>query len=139
MASYSRSCKKCGRRINLRQMPGGQWVAFEGFDTIHACQSPIEQSSLYRKFEQSKTGPDDSIYDNIDFPEVEIGGGSGTATSTTSSRESSRISQKSASYQKETARIPQQSISPKSAVFRPWMIWVIVGLIVLYWLISHQR
>ena len=139
MASYSRSCKKCGRRINLRQMPGGQWVAFEGFDTIHTCHSPIEQSSLQRKPGQRKTGPDDSIYDNIDFPEVEIEGTSGTATSTNSSRDSSGISQKNTSYQKETARIPQPSISSKSVVFRPWMILVIVGLIVLYWLISHQR
>jgi hypothetical protein len=123
-------------------MPGGQWVAFEGLDTVHDCHSPIEQSpaeSLHRKPGQSKTKSDESIYDNIDFPEVEIGGASGTATSTTSSSDSSRISQQRTSYQKETVRIPQPSIPPKSTVFRPWMVWLIVGVLVLYWFISHQR
>jgi hypothetical protein len=36
MASYNRRCRDCGRWINLRQMPQGQWVAFEG-DQQHKC------------------------------------------------------------------------------------------------------
>lgn len=39
MSSYSRSCKFCGRRINLRQMPHGQWVPFEG-NQQHVCDEP---------------------------------------------------------------------------------------------------
>jgi hypothetical protein len=39
MSSYSRACKYCGRRINLRQMPHGQWVPFEG-DRQHVCDEP---------------------------------------------------------------------------------------------------
>jgi hypothetical protein len=39
MSSYSRACKYCGRRINLRQMPHGQWVPFEG-DQQHVCHEP---------------------------------------------------------------------------------------------------
>lgn len=39
MSSYSRPCKFCGRRINLRQMPHGQWVPFEG-DQQHVCDEP---------------------------------------------------------------------------------------------------
>ena len=39
MSSYSRACKYCGRRINLRQMPHGQWVPFEG-DQQHVCDEP---------------------------------------------------------------------------------------------------
>ena len=27
--SYTRNCKKCGQRISLREMQGGQWVAFD--------------------------------------------------------------------------------------------------------------
>ena len=27
--SYTRDCKTCGQRISLRQMPDGQWVAFD--------------------------------------------------------------------------------------------------------------
>ena len=39
MAFY-RSCKKCGETISFRQMPAGQWVAFEpGTDTPHKCKS----------------------------------------------------------------------------------------------------
>lgn len=39
MSSYTRPCRHCGRRINLRQMPHGQWVAFEG-DQQHVCNEP---------------------------------------------------------------------------------------------------
>lgn len=39
MSSYTRPCRHCGRRINLRQMPHGQWVAFEG-DQQHVCDEP---------------------------------------------------------------------------------------------------
>lgn len=39
MANYSRKCRTCGRWINLRQMPHGQWVAFEG-DEPHKCKKP---------------------------------------------------------------------------------------------------
>jgi hypothetical protein len=38
--SYHRQCKKCGRLIQLRRMPGGQWVAWEGFDVLHKCDAP---------------------------------------------------------------------------------------------------
>lgn len=39
MPSYHRRCKWCGRLIQLRQMPDGQWVAFEGYDTVHSCNA----------------------------------------------------------------------------------------------------
>ncbi len=39
MSSYTRLCRHCGRRINLRQMQHGQWVAFEG-DQQHICDEP---------------------------------------------------------------------------------------------------
>jgi len=39
MSNYSRNCRDCGRRINLREMPHGQWVAFEG-DRQHKCDEP---------------------------------------------------------------------------------------------------
>jgi hypothetical protein len=43
MANYSRNCKDCGRRINLRLMPHGRWVAFEG-DEPHNCdERPVER------------------------------------------------------------------------------------------------
>lgn len=44
MTSYHRECKHCGRLIQLRLMPGGQWVAFEGYDTVHDCSTPVRRS-----------------------------------------------------------------------------------------------
>lgn len=39
MANYNRKCRTCGRWINMRQMPHGRWVAFEG-DEPHKCTTP---------------------------------------------------------------------------------------------------
>ena len=36
--SYTRPCSKCGERISLRQMPAGQWVAFDvSTEESHVC------------------------------------------------------------------------------------------------------
>jgi hypothetical protein len=44
MSNYSRACKDCGRWINIRQMPHGQWVPFEG-DQQHVCDKPPPKKS----------------------------------------------------------------------------------------------
>jgi hypothetical protein len=38
-SSYTRPCRTCQRRISMRQMPHGQWVAFEN-DEPHNCSKP---------------------------------------------------------------------------------------------------
>jgi hypothetical protein len=38
-SSYRRRCRYCSRWISMRQMPAGQWVAFEG-DGPHDCDRP---------------------------------------------------------------------------------------------------
>jgi hypothetical protein len=44
MANYSRNCRHCGRKINMRQMPHGQWVPFEA-DEPHNCDKrPAERA-----------------------------------------------------------------------------------------------
>lgn len=35
--SYFTACKWCGERIHMRQMPHGQWVAFDGHESVHKC------------------------------------------------------------------------------------------------------
>ena len=36
--AYTRPCNKCGQRISLREMPHGQWVAFDvSTEETHAC------------------------------------------------------------------------------------------------------
>ena len=37
--SYTRPCRSCGRRMSMRQMPHGQWVAFEN-NEAHDCSQP---------------------------------------------------------------------------------------------------
>jgi hypothetical protein len=75
--AYYRACRKCGRRIQLRQMPHGQWVAFEGYDTPHACSSPPasararsaadEPSSKKRKRRAANSRPRASAYEDLEF------------------------------------------------------------------------
>jgi hypothetical protein len=48
MANYSKRCRDCGRPINIRQMPHGQWVAFEGEDP-HKCDSPSSKNRPHPK------------------------------------------------------------------------------------------
>jgi len=54
--SYSRRCKYCDRWISIRQMPAGQWVAFEG-DSPHKCANPpkIKQDSYKPPSQPSTT------------------------------------------------------------------------------------
>ena len=36
--AYTRPCNKCGQRISLREMPHGQWVAFDvSTEESHVC------------------------------------------------------------------------------------------------------
>lgn len=41
--SYSRRCKYCGKWIQMRKMPQGQWIAFDGYDSVHKCSKQYEQ------------------------------------------------------------------------------------------------
>ena len=45
MAIYRR-CNKCGEKISIRQMPAGQWVAFDsGTDNPHRCEKRKKRKS----------------------------------------------------------------------------------------------
>jgi hypothetical protein len=62
-SSYRRRCKYCDRWISMRQMPAGQWVAFEG-DGAHDCAKPragaqhskITQTTLNTELVQQEEG-----------------------------------------------------------------------------------
>ena len=85
-SSYYKRCDVCGRQIQLRQMPGGQWVAFEGFDTIHKHEKPTVRTRTssdrtkrppamktpprYRADRPERSRP----YDDLSFPEIEVPG-----------------------------------------------------------------
>jgi hypothetical protein len=73
--SYYKKCKYCGRRIQMRQMPAGQWVAFEGYDTVHDCSAlgvrTVKQTSNSRPEWTSDNRKDP--YADITFPEIQVG------------------------------------------------------------------
>lgn len=52
--SYSKRCVYCGKWIQMREMPHGQWVPFEDYDTVHNCDKQFaefqtEGSSLRKR------------------------------------------------------------------------------------------
>ena len=72
--SYTRQCNKCGDRISLRQMPQGQWVAFDvSTEESHVCGIKNPKVSLLNLGEEKTKGNllTQAAYtlmaDNIDF------------------------------------------------------------------------
>ena len=62
MTSYNRKCKHCGRWINIRQMPHGQWVAYEG-DQQHDCnKARIRKGKRPGKVETERPGSQDESF-----------------------------------------------------------------------------
>ena len=48
--SYIKNCTKCGKRISLREMRHGQWVAFEvNSDRLHKHSKIRRRSSISKK------------------------------------------------------------------------------------------
>jgi hypothetical protein len=78
MSSYHRKCKHCGRTIQMRQMPHGQWVAFEGYDTPHDCSKPIPRDNNPKSlplFESPRSGNEEfGDYRDLEFPDISIPG-----------------------------------------------------------------
>ena len=79
--SYTRPCSKCGERISLRQMPAGQWVAFDvSTEESHVCgvknnpdisvklkgKKKLKQvnDSIDLGYEDNKVKDESKIYDN---------------------------------------------------------------------------
>jgi hypothetical protein len=75
-SSYYRNCKTCGRRIQLRQMPAGQWVAYEGYDTVHDCSRRPSQhaSAPHPRGPQSSGQLEGPSYDGLEFVDIEVPG-----------------------------------------------------------------
>jgi hypothetical protein len=43
--SYRRRCRYCGRWIQMRKMPQGQYVAFDGYAQIHNCRTKTRKAN----------------------------------------------------------------------------------------------
>jgi tetratricopeptide (TPR) repeat protein len=63
----------------MRRMPAGQWLAFEGYDTIHNCSHSStthtyqsHQSQTFQRPSSSQSRP--TGYDDLEIPNVNVGG-----------------------------------------------------------------
>ena len=70
--SYTRECKTCGQRISLRQMPDGQWVAFDvSTQNVHEHykETSAEDNHIYTKKTSKKnnvwSGDDDDMLEEF--------------------------------------------------------------------------
>ena len=64
--SYTRPCNKCGERISLRQMPQGQWVAFDvSTEETHICGIKHKPDISVKLKSKTKKKPDKD--DSIDL------------------------------------------------------------------------
>lgn len=84
-SSYTRPCKYCNRIIQLRSMPAGQWVAFEG-DGVHKCLSnhPTNKTGFAKNTSENTSKKSKSdIYSDLDFFEVNVDSQPNTNTNAT--------------------------------------------------------
>ncbi len=67
--SYNRNCVNCGRRIQMRQMPAGQWLPFEGYDTVHVCSSSAPNRNENARAQTTSTSKRSagSGYNDLEF------------------------------------------------------------------------
>ena len=62
--SYTKPCNKCGQRISLRQMPAGQWVAFDvSTEESHVCGVQNEPSVVVKLKKNKRQKIDDETED----------------------------------------------------------------------------
>ena len=75
--SYTKPCNKCGERISMRQMPAGQWLAFDvSTEEVHECgvknEPDIAVKLKGRKKNDEENESVDLGYDDTDNQEVYI-------------------------------------------------------------------
>jgi|MDSV01.1.fsa_nt_gb hypothetical protein len=62
--SYTKPCNKCGQRISIRQMPAGQWVAFDvSTEETHVCGIKNQPDISVKLKSKKKTKIEDNTED----------------------------------------------------------------------------
>ena len=69
--SYNRKCKFCGRQIQMRRMPHGQWVPFEGYDKVHDCKEP-PQRRVTDEWRADRAARPDPLA-GLEFKDIDVG------------------------------------------------------------------
>ena len=111
--SYFRDCKWCGQRIHMRQMPHGQWVAFDGDESVHECG----QSSQYDNAPSTHAAPTRPVYP------------SSPAGSPTSPQPSAH-----SGNQPQSPTTPSISPQPAKSESLPAWIWWAIAIVILYFM-----
>jgi len=118
-------------------MPGGQWVAFEGYDTPHKCDTAPPLPTP--KISSTQEGRNQAVSEkDLDFYEIDIKG---------AEKEAPRLPQqavgkaeKQQSFQDKTST-PNASVrtppKPRRSGFPHW-IWWLVGALVILWLMNKR-
>lgn len=72
--SYPRNCRYCGRRIHMRQMPHGRWVAFDFDNQPHDCRSgkSTAKAPNVAKPTPPYLAPDSARKNPLNFEDIEF-------------------------------------------------------------------
>jgi hypothetical protein len=81
-SSYGRRCKYCQRWISMRQMPAGQWVAFEN-DKPHDCNAPGPQGKVRKA---SRVPPTATTHNPPEFADFDVGAQTSASPQSTQSQ-----------------------------------------------------
>jgi hypothetical protein len=126
-SSNYKKCKNCGQLIQFRKMPHGRYVAFEGYDTVHTsarCKEYQKGLLTRQKTQYKPNPPDKSSYENLDFPEIQIGQNKAPTFSVPTSPTYKNTDKQSSS------KPYQPPINKKSKIEIPIWIWMVLIVIV---------
>ncbi len=117
--NYKRRCKHCGKWIQLRLMPHGQWVAFEGYDTPHECIKQPIQNKPFGKSENANS------IDDIDFAPINVPPGKNSSPKSISTHQSQKHN-----------NIPHLKSTKK---YSPALIFwsIIIAIIIIYLILRN--
>jgi hypothetical protein len=122
-SAYRRRCKHCNRWISLRQMPAGQWVAFEN-EAAHVCAKPNRRSAPTTKKPVDYGIPQkDAGFENFEMPKsIDAGSSTGNNGKLAPSGDHGLYSE---------SKAPSSSGMPKKSGFNwSWLyLLVAVGII----------
>ncbi len=136
MKSYHRRCRNCGRLIQLRRMPGGQWVAFEGYDQVHDCDAPLTPNASDARSIWRQKGSD-SLQGDVEVVDAEPIGEE-VSPSKIVRPDLSDASAAQTSQRVVVAPLPMVPISEKRSQ-RSGLLWWVLSLAVLMLILVFHR
>jgi hypothetical protein len=142
MASYRRRCRHCGRLIQLRRMPGGQWVAFEGYEQVHDCTAPPSRTIRNAARYKSPPGPRVSHTSDSDVIDAEpiIPDALPQDFSREPAHPPSPLKELTAGPERPVTAAERPSVSRTSQAGSrrlAFWLWLLIGFVVLLLIVNH--